>query len=427
MLVLSRSRGQTIIIGDDIEISVVDIRGDKVRLGITAPRSVSVHRKEVYDSIHDQNLASANLTPGDIPVNPPRPVPVSLGPVLKSPATSSLFTTWKDPVSGIESYLLTERVAALQQSMRSGSSCSSGDGRFLWFFVGFPPAGDVLHGRMLAVIDFAEQDVRYYPETQFAYSSPLVDATTGEIFWVTGCDVYKRGPKRYDKPFLVNRLAADLAAEVRAAGMAAELSLSCDGKLLAFDVAAEGRRQIVAIPTDGSPAEVWHTSEGASRAARFSPADAGLMLVADAEGRPCLLRRGEPLRVLSAVAADGWWSGDGEYVYIAAEGSGTQLVRVSDGARETLWARCASHGAAAGDYFIAEGAGSSIVFFNTRTRKEVVVVSEMPAPPGLTQAYRPSTHPRLCLNDRYFGYTTTVLGRVDVAMVSTERLVAATS
>ena len=51
MLVLSRQRDETIIIGDDIEITIVDIRGDKVRLGINAPPHVPVHRKEVYEAI----------------------------------------------------------------------------------------------------------------------------------------------------------------------------------------------------------------------------------------------------------------------------------------------------------------------------------------------------------------------------------------
>ena len=58
MLVLSRQRSETIMIGDDIEVTVVDIRGDKVRLGITAPREVSVHRKEVYDAIRRENRAA---------------------------------------------------------------------------------------------------------------------------------------------------------------------------------------------------------------------------------------------------------------------------------------------------------------------------------------------------------------------------------
>jgi carbon storage regulator len=51
MLVLSRQKDESIIIGDDIEITIVDVRGDKVRLGINAPRSISVHRKEVYEAI----------------------------------------------------------------------------------------------------------------------------------------------------------------------------------------------------------------------------------------------------------------------------------------------------------------------------------------------------------------------------------------
>lgn len=51
MLVLSRQKDESIMIGDDVEITIVDVRGDKVRLGITAPKSVSVHRREVFDAI----------------------------------------------------------------------------------------------------------------------------------------------------------------------------------------------------------------------------------------------------------------------------------------------------------------------------------------------------------------------------------------
>ncbi len=58
MLVLSRTAEQTIMIGDDIEIKVVGIQGGKVRLGITAPRSVAVHRREVYDRINGEEQAS---------------------------------------------------------------------------------------------------------------------------------------------------------------------------------------------------------------------------------------------------------------------------------------------------------------------------------------------------------------------------------
>ena len=66
MLVLSRQRDETIMIGDDIEITVVDIRGDKVRLGINAPREIQVHRKEVYDAIKRENQQASKLDPRDV-------------------------------------------------------------------------------------------------------------------------------------------------------------------------------------------------------------------------------------------------------------------------------------------------------------------------------------------------------------------------
>jgi carbon storage regulator len=57
MLILTRKRDEKIIIGDDIVISVVEIRGDKVRLGIDAPKETSVHRQEVYDAIQRDKVA----------------------------------------------------------------------------------------------------------------------------------------------------------------------------------------------------------------------------------------------------------------------------------------------------------------------------------------------------------------------------------
>ncbi len=55
MLVLSRQRDESIIIGDNIVITIVEIRGDKVRLGIEAPTEISVHRQEVYEAIQREN------------------------------------------------------------------------------------------------------------------------------------------------------------------------------------------------------------------------------------------------------------------------------------------------------------------------------------------------------------------------------------
>ena len=74
MLVLSRNRDETIMIGDDVEITIVDVRGDRVRIGINAPRSIQVHRKEVYDAIKKENAEAANIQADDVAAFPRRPI-----------------------------------------------------------------------------------------------------------------------------------------------------------------------------------------------------------------------------------------------------------------------------------------------------------------------------------------------------------------
>ena len=81
MLVLSRKRDESIIIGDSIEIMVVNIGQNEVRIGISAPRELSVHRKEVYEAILRENIA-AKLT-GKKPLMLPK-----LGKPLKTQNTT---------------------------------------------------------------------------------------------------------------------------------------------------------------------------------------------------------------------------------------------------------------------------------------------------------------------------------------------------
>lgn len=63
MLVLARKPNQSIMIGDDIEIRIVDVRGDQVKIGINAPRKIKVHRKEIYEEIKkaNQEASSSNI------------------------------------------------------------------------------------------------------------------------------------------------------------------------------------------------------------------------------------------------------------------------------------------------------------------------------------------------------------------------------
>jgi carbon storage regulator len=67
MLILARRIGESIVIGDQVEVSVVDIKGDQVKLGINAPRAVPVFRREVYQAIQEENRRAAAALPGSLP------------------------------------------------------------------------------------------------------------------------------------------------------------------------------------------------------------------------------------------------------------------------------------------------------------------------------------------------------------------------
>ena len=99
MLVLSRQRDETIMIGDDIEITIVDIRGDKVRLGITAPNTIPVHRKDVYDAIQRENRDAARVKMEDLGGLPRPAGRPSVPPGLHRPARQILPGEHKEGAS----------------------------------------------------------------------------------------------------------------------------------------------------------------------------------------------------------------------------------------------------------------------------------------------------------------------------------------
>lgn len=66
MLVLGRKKGESIIIGEDIEISIIDIQKDMVKIGIKAPRQISIVRKEIYEQVRKSNLEATRNLPAAI-------------------------------------------------------------------------------------------------------------------------------------------------------------------------------------------------------------------------------------------------------------------------------------------------------------------------------------------------------------------------
>lgn len=66
MLIITRKTGERITIGEDIIVTIIEVKGSLVKLGIEAPRSVSVHRQEIYDKIREQNIKAAEIDESDL-------------------------------------------------------------------------------------------------------------------------------------------------------------------------------------------------------------------------------------------------------------------------------------------------------------------------------------------------------------------------
>jgi carbon storage regulator len=66
MLILTRKLGERITIGDDIIITLLEVKGSQVKLGIEAPKSVSIHRQEIYERIREENLRSSDVAASDL-------------------------------------------------------------------------------------------------------------------------------------------------------------------------------------------------------------------------------------------------------------------------------------------------------------------------------------------------------------------------
>jgi hypothetical protein len=375
-------------------------------------------------------------------------------PMMSSPvvAKSPLLVPWHDPVSGVESLILNERVAPFQQCFYFTIESFSADGRYLWFYCAFPPGGDAYYGKQLAVVDFVDQTVRLFPETQFADASPFVDLENGEVYWTTMLDLWKRGPQLEQKPILVNVFPNEYARNRRPLRVATHLTRSADKKSFAID-AQVGREWLLGdMPLNGDPFRLWQTFDRCYDHAQFSPVDSDLILLAqdawhdpvtgekgDVEDRMWLLRRGEKAQPMfpdspSNMRGHEWWASDGKHVWYVHYGKGVARVPVNGTQSELVWElEKASHAHcdAAGRYIVADcippdHSESRVVFLNRETDRAIDVVSDMPYPEPEISAwqrkYHVHPHPRFCLNDSYIIYTTTVRGMVDLALVSVAQL-----
>ena len=100
MLVLTRRKNQSIVIGDDIVITVLEVKGDSIRLGITAPRSVQVYREELLAALSEANTSAVLGEDAPAPAAPAPAAPAPGGRPVPSPSPLRLGTPRRNPAAG---------------------------------------------------------------------------------------------------------------------------------------------------------------------------------------------------------------------------------------------------------------------------------------------------------------------------------------
>ncbi len=376
--------------------------------------------------------------------------PDTFSPVFPDLGKSPLFTPIQTPESGVTIHVLRSRVAPVQKGFYFVNASMSTDGRYLWFCCAWPPS----QHKVLGVVDFEQESVRVYPETQFVHEAPYVDVDTAEVYWTTvgfgRGEIWRRGPRAEDEAVFVNALPGELIGKRSVDRMSTHLTRSVDKRAFFVDARlASGLMHVYgALPVDGNAFELWQRMDRNYNHAQFSPTDPDEVLLAEENhpdpitginipitNRLWLMRRGESLRPIlrePCAVTHEWWDADGKHVW-CVRGNETWRVRVHDGEVEKLsfphhcWH---SHNSRDGSMLVTDshtggfyrGCPSGVHFFNRDTGKRLTLANNPARQDFAGRCYHIDPHPRFCCGDRYVVFTTTILGNVDLAIVPTEHL-----
>jgi hypothetical protein len=370
-------------------------------------------------------------------------------------ALTKFFTPYRDPASGIVSWVLSERIAPLQQAFYFVNTGFSPSQRYLWFYAAYPPAGGVNFGKVLAVIDFALGTLNVYPETQFRSESPLV--TDEGVYWTSTKHLCFRGPAPGDKTVLLAKYPDELFGERHVALMSTHLTFSPDKRELFFDAAVGGAFFAGSYSLDRGEFAVWKRFDRHYNHGQFCPADGDLALIAQEnwtdpatgtktryDNRLWLLRRDgsfAPVFKEDVRVTHEWWDRDGEHFYALDQSDrlgGPAILRFD---RRDLsyvpWVPGKfwhANDFGSGKWFVADrhpwtdfyrNCPSQVIFIDRESDRRAVVVSKNPEIDTAGNVYHIDPHPRFSPDGSMFTHTTTLLGRADLALTFTADALAA--
>jgi hypothetical protein len=365
---------------------------------------------------------------------------------------SQLFTPIVQPESGVTIYVLSRKVAPVQEAFYFSNASMTPDERYLWFYCAFPPSGTAAQGRTLGVVDFATGAVRHFAETQFNHASPFVDPVNGVVTWGMGAGLWRRGPGVEDAVEFINAIPDERIGARPVQRIATHLTRSVDGRVFFVDAHIGMQYVFGTLPVDGGPFEEWYSFERNYNHAQINPTDPDEVLFAQEnhgdpitgltfkiENRLWIMRRGEKPRPILREplwVTHEWWDPDGKHVW-CVWGHETWKVRVSDGQVEKIpfphhtWH---SHSSRTGEYIIGDsnerfyrGCPSSVHFLNRKTGKLVKLVENPERLDHIGRSYHIDPHPRFNGNDQYVVFTTTIRGEIDLAVALVQDLIERTA
>lgn len=360
------------------------------------------------------------------------------------------FTPWTDPVSGVTSYILTERVAPVQQNFYFTTPSISPDEKRLWITCAFPPSKN----KTLAVVSLDAKDpfIRHFPNAQFDTAQPMIAPDNSGVYFGAGDTIHHLDLEGRTRP--VATLPADYIGNRRLTRLATHLCLSADGKHFLLDGEVGNHWFVATAEVATGKVQVIKEFIHHHNHAQFSPVDPALFTIAmdwffdkttgrryHYDHRIFLMdtgdRRFESLtphvysKPMTGVCHE-WWSADGRVCYIEYD-TGVYELDLETGVHTHVWKEplCHAHCDRTRTYWCADESPykwtrqpCKVLFFNRRTGKVTPIASALPQPGVARGPYHIDPHPQFSPQDRWIIYTTTAReGTVDVALASVKDLI----
>lgn len=374
-------------------------------------------------------------------------------------AAHPFFTKWRDPDSGVDSYLLTERVAPFQRGLYFVTPSISEDGRWLWFSAAFPPSRTWFLA--VASLDPARPTLRWFPQAPMAQGGPILTPAGDAVFMPIHDGVHRITADGGTTE--IARLPPEWVGHRHLFAVSSNLTRSADGRHLVLDSHIGNRWLISLLELATGRVTPLRWFHHCHHHAQFSPVDPELILLGqgpwydpitgnkgDIDIRMWLmdtkLTRYEPLFGdlwfnHNCRSCHEWWTRDGRVCWVDYD-DGIYECRPSEHPRQRrlVWRRrLLCHGQCDGEarLFCADENPYEqppehprrVVFFDRATGRETPIAAGLPSPPvppDDRRSYHLDPHPHFAARDRFIVYTTTARGTVDVALTPVDALRART-